>query len=301
MNKFNTPILLMIFNRPDTTARVLDAIKYAQPKQLFVACDAPREYKDGEAEKVAETKALIKSMIDWECDVQTLYRDKNLGCKKAVSSAIDWFFEHVEQGIILEDDCVPDKTFFNYAEELLKKYKDDELVMHIGGSNFQHGKIRGDASYYFSRYNHIWGWATWRRAWEHYDVAIPDFPQFVKDKKINEIWDKKYIQDIWLDKFESVYEKKVDTWDYQWTYAIWKNNGLSIIPNKNLITNIGFGEDATHTKRKDMYAEMELQSMKELIHPKTKEIHTKADAFYNKRLTLTYRIINKLKAYLWKR
>lgn len=298
MNNFNTPILLMIFNRPDTTAKVLDEIKKIKPRQLFVAADAARTGRDEEAALVEQTKMLVENMVDWDCEVKTLYREKNLGCKQAVSSAITWFFESVEQGIILEDDCVPDQSFFMYCQELLETYKDDPSVMHIGGSNFQHSKKRGDASYYFSAYNHIWGWATWKRAWDKYDVDIADFPEFVEKEKIKTIWDKTYIQNIWLKKFASVFEKKVDTWDYQWTYAIWNNGGTCIIPNTNLITNIGFGEDATHTKRKDMYANMKRSSIGEIVHPKNIEINKIADEFYNKRLTLKYRIINKLKAYL---
>lgn len=298
MNNFNTPILLMIFNRPDTTAKVFDEIKKIKPKQLFVAADAARVDNAEDIALVEQTKMLVENMVDWDCEVITLYREKNLGCKRAVSSATTWFFEHVEQGIILEDDCVPDQSFFMYCQELLEMYKDDSSVMHIGGSNFQHGKKRGDASYYFSAYNHIWGWATWKRAWDKYDVNIADFPKFVEQEKIKTIWNKTYIQNIWLKKFASVFEKKVDTWDYQWTYTIWNNGGRCIIPNTNLITNIGFGEDATHTKRKDMYANMKRNLIGKIIHPENTEINKIADEFYNKRLTLRYRIINKLKAYL---
>lgn len=296
--QFDVPILLVIFNRPDTTAIVFNEIKKIRPKHLYIAGDAAREDKKEEQGAVKQVRDYIKESVDWPCVVKTLYHEKNVGCRTAVSSAVTWFFDNVEEGIILEDDCVPNPTFFDFCKLMLEKYRDDERIMHIGGSNFQQGKKRGNASYYFSRYNHIWGWATWRRAWKHYDVDMKDYPEFMKSEKIKEIWPKKTIQNIWLKKFESVYEKRLDTWDYQWTYAIWKRSGVCILPNRNLVSNIGFGAGATHTKRKDIYADMPRYSLKEILHPESIEINTKADEYYNKHFLLFYRILNKLKAYL---
>lgn len=297
---FDVPILFIVFNRPDTTRLVFEEIKKIRPTQVYIAGDAAREHKTGENEAVEQVREFLRVSIDWPCDVKTLYHEQNVGCRKAVSSAVTWFFEHVDEGIILEDDCVPDQTFFSFCKTMLETYRNDERIMHIGGSNFQQGKKRGDASYYFSRYNHIWGWATWRRAWNQYDVDMKDYPEFVESQKIKTIWPKKSIQNIWLKKFESVYDKKIDTWDYQWTYAIWKHDGICILPNQNLVSNIGFGSGATHTKRKDIYADMPRASMPTIVHPNTVEIHTQADEFYNKHFLFFYRVINKLKAYLLK-
>ena len=239
---------------------------------------------------------MILDMIDWDCEVKTLFRENNLGCKVAVSSAIDWFFEQVEEGIILEDDCLPDQSFFGYCEELLEKYRDDERIMMISGDNFQDGIKRGDGSYYFSKSIHIWGWATWKRAWKKYDANIKTFPLFKKQNRISSIVDGKTNQLAWLANFEAVFEKRLDTWDYQWTYAIWANGGLGILPNINLISNIGFRIDATHTRSEDnKYANMKTDRSEKIIHP-TFVIQDKVadDYFFKKNMTLISLIKNKI-------
>ncbi len=241
---FETPVLFLVFNRLDTTKQVFAKIREIQPRQLFVGADGARVGKEGEAEKVTAVRKYILDNIDWDCEVKTLFREQNLGCGKAVSEAITWFFDNVEQGIILEDDTLPDLSFFRFCEELLNYYKDDEKVMHIGGSNFQNGKRHGTASYYFSKYIHIWGWATWRSAWAKYKFQMDfNYIQYLDTyiklpKKENEYWQKVYSE---------VAEGKIDTWDVQWAYSCWINDGLSVTPNINLIENVGFGVDATHT------------------------------------------------------
>ena len=157
--KLETPVLFLVFNRPDTTAQVFEAIRQAKPPRLYVASDGAREDKEGELEKVKQVREIV-SQVDWNCEVKTLFRDKNLGCKIAVSSAIDWFFEQEEMGIILEDDCLPHPTFFRFCQELLERYRDDERIGMISGNNFQFGRKCTDYSYYFSMYSHIWGWAS---------------------------------------------------------------------------------------------------------------------------------------------
>ena len=178
----------------------------------------------------------------------TFYDYINLGCKMRVSSGLDWVFEQVEDAIILEDDCLPSQSFFWFCEELLERYRDDERVMVISGDNFEFGRKRTQYSYYFSRYIHTWGWASWRRAWSYYEKDMQSWPY---------IRDNDYMQDILLDKtavkywskiFEAVYKNKIDTWDYQWTFSCWIQNGLTVLPNVNLVSNIGFGEGGTHTK-----------------------------------------------------
>lgn len=248
---FDIPILLLIFNRPMTTKMVIENIKKLKPRFLFVSADGPRENVKSDLQNCSEARKIVKESIDWECEVKTNFREKNLGCKIGVSNGISWFFENVSEGIIIEDDCIVDVSFFNFCRELLARYRDDERIMHIGAANFQDGKRRNKNSYYFSKMCHVWGWATWRRAWSQYDVAIKDFPEFVQEKKIRTIYPNIKMQKYFLRQFKSVYENQLDTWDYQWVYTVWKHNGLSIIPNINMVRNVGFHLEATHTKSSD--------------------------------------------------
>lgn len=242
----NTPILFLVFNRPDTTAIVFEEIRKAKPSRLYVASDGSRSNRDGEQELV-ECVRKIATAIDWSCDVKTLFRETNLGCKYAVSSAISWFFEQEEEGIILEDDCLPNSDFFIYCQNLLDYYRNNKEIFLITGNNFQNGRWRGEESYYFSTYPHIWGWASWRRAWDCYDVEMKYWPKWKDSAKWINRFNDKIERRYWENIFESTYKGKIDTWDYQWTAAIWKNNGLTITPNINLVSNIGYGENATHT------------------------------------------------------
>jgi hypothetical protein len=242
------PVLFLVFNRPETTARVFEAIRAARPSQLFVAADGPRADRDGEVERCRQVRE-IATVVDWPCTVTTQFREGNLGCKRAVSSAIDWFFAHVPDGVILEDDCVPDASFFEYASALLERYRDDTRVMSISGDNFIAGHWRPESSYYFSAFTHIWGWASWRRAWGLYDVEMSDWPAqreggFLR-RKFPESPDS---QAYWAAAFDRVSRGEIDTWDYQWAYATFKHGGVSCMPAVNLISNIGFGADATHTR-----------------------------------------------------
>lgn len=261
-----TPVLFLIFNRPDTTAEVFEAIRKARPEKLFVAADGPRAHKEGEAEKCAETRAIVDS-VDWPCQVTKLYREDNLGCKKAVSGGITWFFEQVEEGIILEDDCLPSASFFSFCEAMLKKYRNNENIMHITGDGMAEGMSYGDGSYFYSPFSMIWGWATWRRAWKHYDVAMAHYPSFKQKNIIADIFPEENYQKMWTDKFDEIYSGKIDTWDYQWGFALLANRGLGIIPNTNLITNIGFREDATHTTVDSHLAMKPSKEMDEIVPP----------------------------------
>jgi hypothetical protein len=242
----NTPILFIIFNRPDTTEAVFERIRAARPARLFVAADGPRPAKTGERERCEETRAILKR-IDWACEVETKFSAVNLGCRVAVSSAIDWFFSRVTEGIILEDDCVPDPTFFPYCSTLLEYYRDDERIMHITGVNDQDGVRRGKAAYYFSTMNHVWGWATWRRAWNRYSVDMPGYPAFLESSAVADALPQRAMRRYWLKRFDLVHQKIWDTWDVQWQYAMMINHGLAATPNENLVSNIGFSLDATHT------------------------------------------------------
>ncbi|MFA6430420.1 MAG: nucleotide-diphospho-sugar transferase [Candidatus Paceibacterota bacterium] len=245
-----TPILFIIFNRPGTTKVVFEAIRQAKPSKLFIAADGPRKNKPGEKELCEKTRKITEK-IDWECEVKTLFREENLGCGKAVSGAISWFFENVEEGIILEDDCLPHPSFFRFCEELLERYRFDDKVFMISGNNFLPKSLRPKGSYYFSQLPHIWGWATWKRAWQKYDFDIKDLPDFIKNKEIEKKWVDKSIQNYWLENFKEVFYHNLDTWDYQLVYNMWKNKSISIAPNVNLVSNIGFGTSGTHTLNKN--------------------------------------------------
>jgi len=237
----------MIFNRPETTTRVFEAIRKAQPKQLFVAADGPRAARPGEREKCAEAR-YIATQIDWDCEVKTLFRDVNLGCGVAPAQNITWFFEQVERGIILEDDCLPDPTFFSFCETMLDYYIDDLRIGQIAGYNCQHGKLRGNSSYYFSKYFHIWGWATWRNRWDAYSFELAQAKEIIDNTVIEKKCKTNAERAFWHRKLKMLEGgKRSDIWDYQWMFANWYLDRLSIVPNVNLVSNIGFIANATHT------------------------------------------------------
>ncbi len=281
---FQTPILFLVFNRPDTTQRVFEKIKEQRPSKLYIAADGARQENENDQVKCAQVLEIV-SKIDWECEAKTLFRQKNLGCKQAVSEAISWFFENEEMGIILEDDCLPNNSFFPFCEELLHYYKDDERIMHIGGNNFQFGKRWTDATYYFSKYNHIWGWASWRRAWKFYTLDSGLYEDFKKSNQINYLFNLKSEHWFWFDHFDSIYYQKVNTWDAQWTLSMWMQNGLCILPNINLVTNIGFSDDALHTKDpSNIMSGIKTEELdRKIIHPKYVVTNFEADIYaFNK-------------------
>lgn len=294
----NTPVLFLVFNRPDVTKQVFAEIRKAKPPRLYIAADGARKDKLGELEKVQQVRQ-IATQVDWDCKVKTLFRDENLGCKYSVSGAINWFFENEEMGIILEDDCLPSQSFFWFCEKLLERYKDDLRIWHIGGSNFQNSIKRGDGDYYFSKYNHIWGWATWANRWKHYNITMNNLNKFIKENIIRTVFIEKFWQKKWITFFIDVKNGKIDTWDFQWQYSVWINNGLGILPNKNLISNIGFNEDATHTlNNNSIMSNRESFDIKLNNHPSEIYLNSVADLYeYNEyhKSTLKKRVANKIK------
>jgi len=242
-----TSVLLLIFNRPTLTIKAFERIRAARPQKLFIASDGPRRDHPGEIEAVERSRSVV-DLVDWDCEVKTLFRHHNLGCGHAVSSAIDWAFEAVDDLIILEDDCLATASFFPYCAELLNRYRDDERIYVISGDNFQDRALRAPYSYYFSRYNHCWGWATWRRAWRYFDLEMTLWPEIRDGGWLVDIFRDDQAAAYWQRNFDAVFSKKIDTWDYQWTFACWAHSALTILPAKNLVENIGFGEGATHTR-----------------------------------------------------
>jgi hypothetical protein len=243
---FNTAVLFLVFNRLDTAKEVFNAIRRARPPRLYIACDGARNGNEAEKVKVKELREYLTSNIDWKCEVNTLFRDKNLGCKLAVSSAIDWFFKHEEMGIIFEDDTLPDPSFFHYSEQLLVRYKDDQRVGMISGNNHI-DYVDSTDSYMFSKYMWTWGWATWRRAWANYDIEMTFLDTSQKESIISGMgYGSRTSREYWEAAIDSMRSGKVNTWDYQWFFSLAAQNQLCIFPNGNLVSNIGFGGDATH-------------------------------------------------------
>ena len=277
--QLNTPVALIIFNRPDTTARVFKEIAKARPPKLLVVADGPRSNRLGEAERCQQTRAIIEQ-VDWPCEVLTNFADANMGCKMRVSSGIDWIFEMVEEAIILEDDCLPEPTFFRFCEEMLSRYRHDERVSMVSGGNLQFGRQRGSASYYFSRYTHIWGWASWRRAWKHYDRDLTLWPKYRDEGWLETTFSSKGEQAYWRNSFEAVHNGSLDTWDCSWTFTCLLKGMLQVAPNVNLISNIGFGPEATHTQVVGIHANMATEPMIfPLIHPDAVLQDCKGDQF----------------------
>ncbi|MGD8419166.1 MAG: glycosyltransferase family 2 protein [Gammaproteobacteria bacterium] len=214
---------------------------------MLLVGDGPRENRPGEAEKVSAARQIV-DRVDWDCEVLTNFSDVNLGCNKRVSSGVDWIFDQVEEAIILEDDCLPDPSFFRFCQEMLSHFREDQRIGMIGGTNFQSGRRRGDSSYYFSRYSIIWGWASWRDRWrDSYDVNMESWPRVRDEGWLADMLGNRDEVRYWNNIFERVYRGEIDTWDYQWFYANWLQGRLSVMPALNLISNLGYGDAATHT------------------------------------------------------
>lgn len=278
-NKYHIPILFLIFNRPQTAQLVFDQIKLLKPKFLFIAADGPRVDRPGEEQLCNETRDIIKQ-IDWECELKTLFRNENLGCGIAVCSAISWFFEQVEYGIILEDDCLPHLSFFPYCEELLPKYKEEQDVFYISGTNLQKGQVRGNGSYYFSHYASTWGWATWRRAWNYFRHDLVNIDQSFNEGRLDHVFQSSSEKKYWFRKIKNTEKLSHYIWDYQWFFAVWSHKGIGIVPNTNLIVNLGLSPEGTHSFLNDsMRGPGVLRSLNTpLIHP-VKCIDRDADNF----------------------
>ncbi len=274
MVELTKPVAFLIFNRPQQTQRVFEAIRAARPMRLLVVADGPRADRVGESERCAQTRAIV-DRIDWPCEVQRNFAETNLGCKRRIASGLTWVFQQVEEAIVLEDDCLPHASFFPYCAELLDRYRNDPRVMAISGDNFGFEKQRNN-SYYFSRYVHVWGWASWRRAWNLYDVEMKLWPIFRDGGWLADLFANPRDQLGWRTALDATFQGKNDTWDYQLSFAAFINHMLAIVPTRNLVTNIGFGADATHTGGHVPYANLALETMElPLKHPPfmTRNVH----------------------------
>lgn len=301
LEQLQTAVLFLVFNRPDTTKQVFEAIRRAKPPRLYLAADGPRDSREGEAGRVAKVREVIAE-VDWPCEVNTLFREKNLGCKYAVSGAITWFFEHEEKGIILEDDCLPSQSFFWYCEELLEKYKDDGSVYLISGDARGSEAVGMQADYGFCKYPLIWGWASWRRVWSVYDVHLNEWGRD-RGLSINASIDHKPTKDFWCKAFRDTQNGKIDTWDYQFVYLLLANKGRCIVPRCNLISNIGFGVDATHcTNGSSLYANRKISDISlPLKHSPSLTDEIKINYFFDRNVYFVKsafeRIVKKVKSF----
>ncbi len=296
--KFTTAVLLVIFNRPETTRQVFQTIREIKPPRLYIAADGPRPDVPTDIENCAETRKIAEE-VDWDCEVRTLFRDQNLNCGLAPSSAFSWFFGQEPEGIILEDDCVPSQSFFWFCQELLTRYRNDDRVMHIGGNNFLDGwQHDANYSYYFSRNGHVWGWATWARAWKKFDYQIGLYEKVKREGFFDDFFLNPLEKFYRLRKFDKTVAGKgqADWWDYQWDFARFVNSGLAIVPEKNLVQNIGFGSDATHTTNGNShYTGMRAEEMEmPLRHPPFVSRDIESDRRFF-RLFMTDTLLAKLK------
>ena len=283
--QLNVPILIILFNRIDTLQVLFNVIKEQKPKNLYVYGDAPRPHVEGEKEKCEQARDIVRQ-IDWDCNLKVNFREENSGSAgKGVSSAISWFFEHVEYGIIFEHDVIPHPDYFLFCEELLEKYKDNEKISVINGVNFQDGIKRGDGSYYFSIGSSNWGLATWKRFWKHYDLTLEHYPYstYLKDLKFYKLcWRESFIR---KDYFKLLKEKKIDDWAFQIHQTQHKLHGLSLIPNVNMISNIGGGTDAYNLRDPDdCRLNRPVYPILPIIHPSTIERDMEADMYQKKKV-----------------
>lgn len=244
----NTPVVLLTFNRPDLTRRVLEDLRTVRPPALFVSSDGPRPGRPEDPGLVGRVRALVDELIDWPCEVVRDFMPQNEGCGRRVASALTRAFSIYEEAIVLEDDCAPHPSFFPFCEALLERYRHDTRVMHIGGTNFWADRHRPRTSYVFSRYAHVWGWATWRRAWSRFDSRLSTWPDVRRRGLLSSVFYDDAQASYWSDVFDVMHDPKtaLDTWDYQWFYACLLE-GLSVQPAVNLVSNRGFRPDATHT------------------------------------------------------
>ncbi len=277
-NPLDTPILFCNFNRPNLTKQVFASIRDQQPKTLFISSDGPRLGHQNDAANVSAVRSILER-VDWPCEVRTRFPKKNLGCKHAISSAIDWAFGHTEELIVLEDDCLPSRSFYGYCQNLLDRYRDDQRVMMISGNNFQPQPTSSN-SYYFSRWTHIWGWATWKSAWEAFDVDVSSWPELRQCQQLKNLITDPIEYNHWSRTLDAQHAGQIDTWDFPWMYALWANNGLSVLPERNLVSNIGFGEDATHTTDPEsVLAGLPAHELEEIVHPDRVEVNLAADRY----------------------
>lgn len=283
------PVVLIMYHRPDMTAKVISSLRDVKPSEIFVIADGPKNPAD--AENCKKTRGLIDS-IDWKCKIYKNYSSKNLGLRERVVSGLNWVFTKVDKAIILEDDLSIDKSFYRFCAEMLYKYKDNKKIISITGDNFLFGKYKTKDSYFFSKYTYSWGWATWRRAWKLYDDTMHDWPELKKHKTFKNILRGYVAKAYWTKIFDLTYQRKINSWAYCWTYTSFARNMLTIVPSYNLVSNIGFGSGATHTSLRSNVFGIPISTMDfPMRHPKEVVHNSDADSVIERNLYFRPRIV----------
>ncbi|MBN2547922.1 MAG: hypothetical protein JXB15_02095 [Anaerolineales bacterium] len=280
----NTPVVLIIYRRAEMLRQVLRAVAQVNPSLLLVIGDGPRLDSPDDPRRVQETRQVLQE-FNWSGEVRTNYAETNLGLRKRVISGLNWVFEQVEEAIILEEDCVPHPAFFRFCDELLERYRDDRRIMAIGGANYQFGRNATPYSYYFSIFNHVWGWASWRRAWKLFDAEMIHWPDIRDSGKLyNQLHSTRAVK-YWTKRFQDTHDGKINSWAYTWTYSCWSQNGLAILPAVNMVSNIGSGLEASHTHgRRDPRMHMLASGLDfPLKHPPLVMPHFRADQYTQRR------------------
>ena len=293
----NTPIAFIIYRRPESSKMVFESIRKVEPKKLYIIADGPKN--KNEETKCRSTRHLIETSIDWNCEVEKIYSDTNLGCARRVQTGIDYVFQNETSAIILEDDTLPNHSFFGFCEQLLAKYKEDERVFHVSGCNFFPSKSTCESSYYLSSIVNIWGWATWARAWKKYDLRMESWAKQDKNKFLKEWCSDKTTKKDTLKMFDlHCNNPNPWTWDYQWVYTCWANKGLSVMPYKNLIQNIGLGPEGTNTyfaTEQEKYPKDVSELEFPIVHPVFNRDRKFEESYHAKSKG---KIINRIKRYL---
>ncbi len=281
----NTPILLIIFNRPDKVRRLIESLSIVRPKRIYISADGPRPGVKEDIEKCQASREAAQR-IDWPCEVYTNFKDENLGVDKGMEEAMTWFYSNVEEGIVCEDDCVPNPDFFRFCTTLLDRYRHNEKVMLISGTNFQDGVKHGNGSYYFSHYP-TWGYAMWKRTWNKFDTNLDGLEFFIKNKKIDTILRDQRQKKYWVGFFKKIRDKKYNFTDTRLLFSIWNNNGLIVIPNSNLVKNIGFDNEATHSTFGGKERSLESSNIGDIIFNDEIVANEEADNYFFKKIHKT--------------
>ena len=278
-----SPVVFIVFNRPECTARTLAAIREARPPRLLVVADGPRANRPGEDVKCRETRRVIDEGVDWPCEVERNYSPVNLGCGERPASGLSWAFSRADRLIVLEDDCLPDPSFFHFCDQLLERYADDQRIGQICGSPFICNRLERPTSYIFSRYGPCWGWASWARAWKYFSFSLESWPEVERSGNFRSFIPDPFERRSRRKTYNSLRHGPGSIWDLHWGYAKMANSMLSIIPTRSMIENIGFGADATHTLTQNGPALTRGSMPDTLIHP----TNILADAAFNEAYSQT--------------
>jgi hypothetical protein len=293
-NSLDLPVVLIVFNRPHITTLAMERLRAIRPKTLLVVADGPRSTRPHEPRLCAEVRQIAER-VDWPCELLKNYSEENLGCGRRIATGLDWAFRTVEEAAIVEDDCQPEPDFYRFCQEMLERYRDEPRVMQVCGSNFLFGRVRPRASYYFSRYPLSWGWASWRRAWSHFDFDMKSWRAASNQQMYLDQFDNRKEQAFWTASWNQMCAGEGDNWDYQWSFACLAARGLSIVPAANLIRNVGFGGDATHTRSRLMALTPPIGKLSfPLVHPTEIKSDDAADRLASRTLFQKRHLIEKV-------